>query len=83
MAFFRSGQERPPNQIFALPLMSSLILSLAVLAVLITLPVAVLLWLTESKQQRARRQRRAGHSCSVIGARLGVTHQQVSAWCRA
>lgn len=63
--------------------MSSFILCLVVLAVLITLPVAVLLWATESKQQRARRQRRSGLSCSMIGARLGVSHQQIAAWCRA
>ena len=63
--------------------MSSFVLCLAALAVLITLPIAVLLWVTETKQQRARRQRRFGLSCSAIGARLGVSHQQVAAWCRA
>ena len=55
----------------------------AVLAAFFVLPIVVLLWATESPQQRARRMRRRGHQPKVIGARLGVSHQQVSAWCRA
>ena len=55
----------------------------AVLAALFVLPIVVLLWATESPQQRARRMRRRGHQPKVIGARLGVSHQQVAAWCRA
>ena len=46
-------------------------------------PLLFLLWVTESPQQRARRMRRRGHQPKVIGARLGVSHQQISAWCRA
>ena len=52
-------------------------------AVLITLPIVVLLYITSTPQQHARRMRRDGHSPKVIGARLGVSHQQVTAWCRA
>ena len=55
----------------------------AVLAAFFVLPIVVLLWATESPQQRARRMRRRGHRPKVIGARLGVSHQQVAAWCRA
>lgn len=55
----------------------------AVLAAFFVLPIVVLLWATESPQQRARRMRRRGHQPKVIGARLGVSHQQISAWCRA
>ena len=55
----------------------------AVLAAFLVLPIVVLLWATESPQQRARRMRRRGHQPKVIGARLGVSHQQVAAWCRA
>jgi len=55
----------------------------AAILALIILPVLILLWATESPQQRARRMRAAGQSCKDIGARLGVSHQQVSFWCRA
>lgn len=55
----------------------------AVLAAFFVLPIVVLLWATESPQQRARRMRRRGHQPKVIGARLGVSHQQISAWCRS
>ena len=55
----------------------------AILAAFFVLPIVVLLWATESPQQRARRMRRRGHQPKVIGARLGVSHQQVAAWCRA
>jgi hypothetical protein len=63
--------------------MATFAATMAALAVLLILPLVVLLWATESPQQRARRWRAAGQSCKAIGARLGVTHQQVSAWCRA
>ena len=55
----------------------------ALVAVFLLLPIVVLLWATESPQQRAQRMRRRGHQPKVIGARLGVSHQQVAAWCRA
>ena len=55
----------------------------AAVIVFLILPAVVLLWATESPQQRARRWRRAGQRPKDIGARLGVSHQQVAAWCRA
>lgn len=63
--------------------MATFAATMAGLAALLILPLVVLLWATESSQQRARRWRAAGQSCKAIGARLGVTHQQVSVWCRA
>lgn len=63
--------------------MATFAATMAALAVLLILPLVVLLHATESPQQRARRWRAAGQSCKVIGARLGVSHQQVSVWCRA
>tara|TARA_B100000035_G_scaffold309370_1_gene315457 strand:+ start:1006 stop:1197 length:192 start_codon:yes stop_codon:yes gene_type:complete len=45
----------------------------AILLALIVLPAVVLLWATESKQQRARRWRKAGKTYKVIGERLGVS----------
>ena len=55
----------------------------ALVAVFLLLPIVVLLWATESPSQRARRMRRRGHQPKAIGARLGVSHHQVAAWCRA
>ncbi len=55
----------------------------ALLAVCLILPLLVLLWASESPKQRAVRWSRAGHKPKAIGARLGVSHQQVTAWCRA
>ena len=42
-------------------------------AALILLPVLILLWATESKQQKARRWRKAGHSYTAIASRLSVS----------
>jgi len=63
--------------------MATITTAAAIVAALLILPVLILLWATESPQQRARRMRAAGQSCKDIGARLGVSHQQVSFWCRA
>ena len=40
-------------------------------------PLAVLLWLTESRQQRIRRWHRQGMSQRAIAERLGTTRWQV------
>ena len=45
----------------------------AFLLVLILLPVLILLWASESKQQRARRWRKAGMTQQAIADRLGVS----------
>ena len=46
-------------------------------AVLLLLPVVLLLWATESQEQRIRRWHRRGHSQRAIAARLGVTRYRV------
>ena len=55
----------------------------AVLAAFFVLPIVVLLWATESPQQRARRMRRRGHSYRTIGDRLGVAHTTARRYCLA
>lgn len=55
----------------------------ALVAVFLFLPVVVLLWATESPQQRARRMRRRGHSYRTIAARLGVAHTTARRYCLA
>ena len=47
--------------------------TLAFIIALITLPLIILLWATESKQQKAKRQRRYGHSYKTIAQRLNVS----------
>lgn len=57
--------------------------TLAVLAALLTLPLALLLWASESPQQRARRWRRAGLSYRSIAARLAVSPTTARRYCLA
>jgi DNA-binding CsgD family transcriptional regulator len=40
---------------------------------LLLLPVLILLWATESKQQRAKRWRKAGNTYKTIASRLNVS----------
>lgn len=47
------------------------------IAALILLPVLVLLWATESRQQRARRWRRDGWTQQRIADRLGCSRSTV------
>jgi DNA-directed RNA polymerase specialized sigma24 family protein len=47
--------------------------TLAALAALLLLPLIVLLWMTESRQQRARRLRSYGWSQQRIADRLGCS----------
>ena len=42
-------------------------------AVVLLFPILFLLWLTESKQQRAKRQRNAGHTYKEIARNLNVS----------
>jgi DNA-binding CsgD family transcriptional regulator len=51
--------------------------TLAILLVLLLLPLLVLLWATESKQQRARRWRAAGWTQQRIADRLGISRATV------
>jgi hypothetical protein len=55
----------------------------ATLLALITIPLVIILWATESPQQRARRWRRKGESLRSIAGRLGVSHTTVRRWCAA
>ena len=63
--------------------MTTTLTLIAALAALIALPAIVLLWATESPQQRARRWRRAGLSYRAIGARLSVSHTTARRYCIA
>jgi hypothetical protein len=45
--------------------------------VLLLLPIVVLLWATESRQQRARRWRRQGLTQQAIADRLGCSRTTV------
>jgi len=47
------------------------------LLALLLLPIVVLLWATESRQQRARRWRRAGWTQQRIADRLGCSRTTV------
>lgn len=47
------------------------------LAALILLPLLVLLWASEDRQQRARRWRRAGMTQQTIANRLGCSRSTV------
>ena len=53
----------------------------ALVAVFLLLPLVVLLWATESPQQRARRMHRRGHSYRAIGRRVGRAPSTVYRWC--
>lgn len=46
-------------------------------AVLLLLPLLVLLWATESREQRIRRWRSYGHTQKAIAQRLGISTYQV------
>jgi len=52
-------------------------------AVVLLLPVIVLLWLTESKQQRARRWRRSGQTYKTIASKLNVSPTTARRYCLA
>ena len=56
---------------------------LAWAAVLLLLPIAFLFWLTESRQQRARRWRRNGMTQQAIADRCGVSRTTVRRWLAA
>ena len=58
--------------------MTSITCTLAVLLALITLPVIILIWATESQDQRVRRfSRSKGMSQRAIAAELGITRYAV------
>jgi DNA-binding CsgD family transcriptional regulator len=49
----------------------------AILLAILLLPVIVLLWASESKQQRVRRWRKAGLTQQAIADRLGCSRSTV------
>jgi AraC-like DNA-binding protein len=57
--------------------MATITTTAAFLAVLILLPLLILLWASESRQQRARRWRRAGLTQQAIADRLGCSRSTV------
>ena len=56
---------------------------LAWAAVLMTLPIVFLFWLTESREQRARRWRRDGMTQQAIANRLSVSRSTIRRWTAA
>ncbi len=50
---------------------------LALLLAALLLPILILLWLTESREQRARRWRRQGMTQQAIAQRLGCSRSTV------
>lgn len=50
--------------------------------VAISLPIIVLLWVTETDKQRARRLHKAGNSYAVIARRLGRSKSTIGNWVR-
>lgn len=51
--------------------------TLAILLALLLLPVLILLWATESREQRARRWRHDGLTQQAIAERLGCSRSTV------
>ena len=51
--------------------------TLAILLALLLLPVLIILWATESREQRARRWRRDGLTQQAIAERLGCSRSTV------
>ena len=56
--------------------------SIIALIVLITLPVVVLLWATESKQQRARRMRAYGCTFARIAESIEMSQTTARNYCK-
>jgi hypothetical protein len=57
--------------------------TLALILALLLLPVLILLWATESKQQRARRWRRNGSTYRFIAERINISQSTARRWCMA
>jgi hypothetical protein len=57
--------------------MTTTLCLLATLLAILTIPVLVLLWVTETRAQRARRWRAAGWSQQRIADRLGCSRTSV------
>ena len=57
-------------------------LTIAAIVALITLPVIVLLWATESKTTRARRMRRNGHTFQSIAKSIRMSESTARRYCK-
>ncbi|WP_114992923.1 helix-turn-helix domain-containing protein [Synechococcus sp. UW179A] len=57
--------------------------ALAWMAVLVTLPLIVLFWMTESRSTRIQRLRRQGLTWKVIAARYGCSATTARRWANA
>jgi hypothetical protein len=57
--------------------MATITTTAALLAALILFPLLILLWASESRQQRARRWRRSGMTQQAIADRLGCSRTSV------
>jgi len=57
--------------------MATITTTAAILLALILFPVLILLWASESRQQRARRWRHAGLTQQAIADRLGCSRSTV------
>jgi hypothetical protein len=55
--------------------------TIAIIICLITLPIVLLLYFTASKQQHAKRMRKAGCTYRVIAQRLGVSKTTARNYC--
>jgi DNA-binding CsgD family transcriptional regulator len=61
--------------------MATITTAAALAVALLLLPLLILLWASETPQQRAKRWRRSGQSFRTIGARLGVSHSTARRYC--
>jgi hypothetical protein len=63
--------------------MTTITCLLATLLAVLTIPLVLILWASESPQQRARRWRKAGNTYRSISERLGVSQTTARRWCAA
>jgi CRP-like cAMP-binding protein len=71
------GRPRAPPRLITPELIMSISCVAAWAVALLLLPILVLLWATESREQRARRWRRQGLTQQAIASRLGCSRSTV------
>ena len=71
------GRPRAPPRLITPLLIMSISCVAAWAVALLLLPILVLLWATETREQRARRWRRQGLTQSAIAGRLGCSRSTV------
>jgi hypothetical protein len=72
-----TGRPHAPPLLITTLLIMSLSCFAAWVVALLLLPILVLLWATETREQRARRWRRQGLTQSAIAGRLGCSRSTV------